>query len=88
METFQIIIGYVIMIFGLFLIRSQGAEYSRKKGLGILLTLIGAVLLFFIGWWHVIIAFVVSGVINAILGKKSGIEKEVEKESKDSDTIE
>jgi len=86
METIQLIAGYILIVSGILLIRTQGLEYSNKKAIGLLLVIGGAILLFFVAWWHILIALLLSAIIGAISGKKSGIEKEVEKNINDKQT--
>lgn len=78
MDYIKLIAGYVLLISGSLIIRSQGINYSKKKAFGLLLVLVGAVLLFFVAWWHIIIGLVLGAVVAVISGKKSGIEKEFE----------
>lgn len=80
MEILKLISGYVLVVSGMLLIRTQGLNYSNKKAVGLLLAAAGAILLFFVVWWHILIAFFLSAIIAVISGKKSGIEKEVEKD--------
>jgi len=79
MEIFKVITGYILMVSGLLLIRSQGLEYSHKKAIGLLLALAGIIILFMVAWWHVIIGSFLCAIIAVASGKKAGIEKEIER---------
>lgn len=68
------------MISGTLLIRTQGLNYSNKKTVGLLLAVAGVILLFLVAWWHILIALFLGSIIAVLSGKKSGIEKEVEKD--------
>ena len=70
MEILQIISGYILIVVGMLLTRSQGLEYSHKKTIGLLLLIPGVILLFLAAWWHVLIAFFLSAVIAVASGKK------------------
>ena len=79
MDYIKLISGYILMVVGLYVIRSQGVNYSNKKAIGLFVCLAGATLLFFVAWWHIIIALILSSIVAIVSGKKSGVEKEIEK---------